>query len=169
MFIKVISSCWIIPFIGMFWLSVSLKITLVLKSLLSDNVTPAFFFFHSVWVKYLYPFLYFYFLIYFIDYAITDVPFSPLYSPPPWTPLSPTFPLFSLCPWVVYIRSLASTFPILFLTSPCLSSTYHLCYFFSTFSPSLPTHSPADNPPCDLYFCDSVPVFVVCSVCFWIF
>ena len=31
-----------------------------------------------------------------------------------------------------------------------------------TFSPIL--SSPADNPPCDLYFCDSVPVPVVCLV-----
>ena len=32
------------------------------------------------------------------------------------------------------------------------------------FSPILPL--PADNPPCDLYFSDSVPVIVICLVCF---
>ena len=73
------------------------------------------------------------------------VPFSPF--PPPFIPLCPThpfppaFPYLGSCPWVIYISSLASTFPILFLTSPCLSSTYHLCYLFCVpFTPlSLPT------------------------------
>ena len=91
---------------------------------------------------------------------------------PPFTPLHPahhlptTLPHFSSCPWVVHISSLASTFPILFLTSPCLFSTYHLYYLF--FVPFLhpPTHSPTDNLPCDLHFCGSVPVLVVCLVCF---
>ena len=68
------------------------------------------------------------FLIYFIDYAVTVVPFiSPLYSPQPCTPLPPAFPPLSSCPWVVHVSSLASPFPILFLTSPCLFCTYHLC------------------------------------------
>ena len=107
------------------------------------------------------------FLIYFIDYAITVVPFSPLHSPPPCTPSSTHIPPYSSCPWVIHISSLASTFPILFLSSPCLSSTYHLCYLFSVpFSPLCFSHSPVDNPPCDLHFCGSVPVLVVCLVCF---
>ena len=33
----------------------------------------------------------------------------------------------------------------------------------STFSPNV---LPTDNPPCDLHFCGSVPVLVVCLVCF---
>ena len=52
---------------------------------------------------------------------------SPLHSLQPTTPLHPTL---SSCPWVVHISSLASTFPILFLTSPCLFCTYHLYYLF---------------------------------------
>ena len=40
--------------------------------------------------------------------------------------LPPTFPPYSLCPWVILISSLASTFPTLFLSSPCLFSTYLL-------------------------------------------
>ena len=50
----------------------------------------------------------------------------------------------SSCLRVIHISSLASTFPILFLTSPCLFSTYHLCYLFPvpffplSTSPSLP-------------------------------
>ena len=87
------------------------------------------------------------------------VPFSPLYSPPPCTPPPippPTFPPFSSCPWVIHISSLASTFPIPFLTSPCLFSNYRLCYLFSIpFLPLSPSHSPDDNLPCDLHFRDS--------------
>ena len=82
-----------------------------------------------------------FFKIDFIDYAVTVVPFfSPLYSPLPctslppasphlsscpWvvhtcTPLPPASPHLSSCSWVVHISSLASPFPILFLTSHCL-------------------------------------------------
>ena len=92
----------------------------------------------------------------------------PLFTPlHPIHPLPPTFPPYSSCPQVIHISSLASTFPILFLPSPCLSSTYHLCYLFSVpFPPLPPSHSPVDNPPCEIYFCGSVPVLFVCLVCF---
>ena len=106
------------------------------------------------------------FLIYFIDYAITVAPFSHLYSLMPCTP-PPTRipPSLSSCPWVVHINSLASTFPILYLTYPCLFSICNLCYLFPVPFPPF-SHFPTDNPPCDLHFCDSVPVLVVCLVCF---
>ena len=105
--------------------------------------------------------------IYFIVYAITVVPFPPFTPLHPAHPLPPTFPRCSSCPWVIHISSLASTFPILFLPSPSLFSTYHLCYLFSVpFPPFSPSHSPIDNPPCDLHFCGPVPVLVVCLVCF---
>ena len=39
------------------------------------------------------------------------------------------------CPWVVHIISLTSPFPILFLTSPCLFSTYQLCFLFPVLFP----------------------------------
>ena len=91
-------------------------------------------------------------------------PFTPLC---PAHPLPPTFPPYSPCPWVIHISSLASTFPILFLPSPSLFSTYHLCYLISVRFPPLSTsHSPVDNPPCELHFCGSIPVVVVCLVCF---
>ena len=60
----------------------------------------------------------------------------------PAHPLPPAFPLFSSCPWVVHISSLASTFPLLFLPSPCLFSTYHLCYLFSVPFPLSPPPTP---------------------------
>ena len=54
-------------------------------------------------------------------------------------------PHHSSCPWAVHISSLASTFPILFLPSPCLFFTYHLCYLFSVpFPPLSPSHK---HPP----------------------
>ena len=109
----------------------------------------------------------FIFLIYFIDYAITVVPFPPSLPSTLHTPSHPVRPRFSSCPWVINMSSLASTFPILFLISPCLFSTYHSCYLFSVpFPPLSPSHSPADNPPYDLHFSDSVPVLIVCLVCF---
>ena len=92
----------------------------------------------------------------FIDYAITVVPFPPLHS----TPSCPSPPShirpYSSCPWVILISSLASTFPTLFLPSPCLFSTYHLCYLFSVPFPSLPLPIPYWQPSMwspSLWFC----------------
>ena len=68
--------------------------------------------------------------------------FSPLYCPsglylPPSSILA--LPL-SSCPWVVHRSSLASLFPILFLTSPYLFCTYQLCFLFPIpFSPFPPS------------------------------
>ena len=76
-------------------------------------------------------------------------------------------PCLSSCPWVVHISSLASPFPILFLTFPCLFCTYQLCFLFPVpFPPFFPFPLPADNPPNGLHTYDSVPVLVVCWVCF---
>ena len=90
------------------------------------------------------------FLNMFIDYAITVVPFpAPLTPLHPVHPLPPTFSPYSSCPWVIHVSSLASTFPILFLPSPCLFSAYQLCYLFCVpFPPLSPSQSPVDNPPC---------------------
>ena len=74
------------------------------------------------------------------------MPLQLSHSPPTFTtlhpahPLPPTFSPYSSCPWVILISSLPSTFPILVLSSPCLFSTYHLCYLFSVpFPPPPPT------------------------------
>ena len=105
------------------------------------------------------------FLIYLLIMLLQLSHFRPLTPLHPAHPLPPTFPPHSSCPWV--ISSLASTFPTLFLPYPCLFSTYHLCYlFFAPFPPLSPSHSPVDNPSCELHFCGSVPVLVVCLVCF---
>ena len=62
-------------------------------------------------------------------------PFTPSCTPPP-----SHIPPYSSSPWAIQISSLASTFPILFLTSPCLLCAYLLCFLFParTFFP----HSP---------------------------
>ena len=109
----------------------------------------------------------FIFKVYFIYYAIIVVPvfFSPLFSSALHTLSHQNSPhLLSSCPWVIHISSLASTFPTLFLTSPCLFSTYHLCYLFSA---PFPCPTPLlITPPCDLHFCGSISVLVVCLICF---
>ena len=109
-------------------------------------------------------FFFFYFLLIMLLQLSHFHPFTQLH---PAHLLPPTFSPCSSCPWVTHISSLASTFPILFLPSPCLISTYHLSYLFSVpFPPLSPSHFPVDNPPCELHSCDSVPVLVVCLVCF---
>ena len=91
--------------------------------------------------------------------------FSPLCLPP-FTPSLQHFPLSSR-PWVIHRSSLASPFPVLFLTFPCLFCAYQLCFLFPVPLPSISSYPlPTSNPPCDLHFCDSVPVLVACLVCF---
>ena len=86
----------------------------------------------------------------------------------PVPPAPPSFPHLRSCSWVIHISSLASPFPLLFLISPCLLCTYHLCFLFPVPFPPffLLLLLPTANSPCDLHFCDSVPVLVVCLVCF---
>ena len=93
--------------------------------------------------------------------------FSPFTTLHPVTPFPPAIPLLSSCPWVLYISSLVFPVPIIFLTSPCLFCIYQLCFLFLVpFSPFSPLLIPTDNSPCDLHFCDFIPVLVVCLVCF---
>ena len=93
--------------------------------------------------------------------------FFPL-SPLPGTSIPSSHPLLlSSCPWEIHVSSLASPFPILFLTFPCLFCTYQLCFLFPVpFSPFSSFLLLTDNPPYDLHFYDSVPDLVVCLVCF---
>ena len=107
--------------------------------------------------------LYFFFLKY-IDYAITVVPifspFAPLHPVPPFPPAIP--PLRAMYMGHAYkFFSFSISYTILNLF--CLSCTYQLCFLFPIpFLPFSLLPLPADNPPCDLHFCDSVPVLVVC-------
>ena len=73
--------------------------------------------------------------IYFIDYAITVIPFLPLYFLLPCIP-SPT----GIPPHPLVQVHLASTFPILFLTSPI----YFVTIIYATYSLYLFPHSTPD-------------------------
>ena len=86
----------------------------------------------------------------------------------PFIPTCPALPshqhstLLTSCPWVVHISSLAPPFPILFLAS----LVYFVPTIYASYSQYIyPLSAPAVNPPCDLHFCDSVPVLAVCLVC----
>ena len=109
--------------------------------------------------------------MYFIDYTIIVVPFFLPFITLCLVPhLPPSFPHLSSCPWVIHTSSLASPFPILFLTSIYCVPTIYASYSCS-FSAILPLLLLSENPPCDLYFCESVAVLVVCLAhfCFWVF
>ena len=92
--------------------------------------------------------------------------FPPLYSPLPCTPQPTRIPhpqcmcMGHTC--VIWLLP----FPMLFLTSPCLLYQPFMLLTPCTFFPILPLPLHVDNPPCDLHFCDSVPVLVVSLICF---
>ena len=76
--------------------------------------------------------------------------------------LPPTFPPYSLCPWVILISSLASTFPILFLPSTCLFlPTIYATYFLYRF--------PLSSPPTPLLITLYVISISVILFLFWLF
>ena len=95
------------------------------------------------------------FLICFIDYAITVVPIFPLCPPPPSPPIpSSNHPLCS-CPWAVHISYLASSFPTLLLTSPCLFCTYQ----FVLLNPC--TFSPMSSSPSELITLQMISISMI--------
>ena len=101
------------------------------------------------------------FMIYLLIMLLQLSHFRPFTQFHPAHPLPPTFPPYRSCPWVILISSLASTFPTLFLPSPCLFSTYHLCYLFSVPFPPSPLPFPYWQPSMwspSLWFCS-------CSSC----
>ena len=103
----------------------------------------------------------FYWLCYYSCPRFPTLPPSAWYRPS----LQHSAPL-SSCPWITRISSLASPFPILFLTSPCLFCVYQLCFLIpAPFPPVLPVCLQVGNLPNDLYVYDSVPGLVVCLVC----
>ena len=107
----------------------------------------------------------FIFLIYFIDYAITVVPIFPFFTSTQYPHSLRQSPL-SSCPWVMYISSLTTPLPILFLTSPYFVPT-NLCFLIpAPFPPFSLSPLPTDNPPNGLQIYDFVPVLLVYLVCY---
>ena len=93
--------------------------------------------------------------------------FFPLCSPPPGTPLlsSNHTPQFMSMDRAYKFFGFSISHTILNIR--CLFWTYHLCFLFPVpFPPFSLLHLPTDNPPCDLYFCESVSVLLVCLVYF---
>ena len=91
------------------------------------------------------PFLSFFFFFKNIFYWLCyySCPIFPPHSPPSWTPPPTHIPLFSSCPCVIHISSLATTFPILFLPPP--PSIFYLpsmLLILCTFSPLLSPPTP---------------------------
>ena len=110
------------------------------------------------------------FKLYFIIMLLQFSQYFPVYPPSALHPPTLQHPPLNSCPWVVLISSLNSLFPVPFLTSPRLFYAYQLCFFFPVpFPPILPLPLPTENPPCDFYFSDSVPVLVVGLVFVFIF
>ena len=97
--------------------------------------------------------------------------FSPLYPPLPCTILPTSTPL-------PYFMSMGHTYkffgfsishtilnlPQSILYLPCMLLNH--CTFPLILPPLSPSQPPTDNPPCDLHFCASVPVLVICLVFF---
>ena len=83
-------------------------------------------------------------------------------------PLPSSIPPLVSCPWVMHgFLGFSISYTILNLPLSIFCLPFMLP-ILCTFSPSLPI--PADNPPCDLHFCDSsVPVLVFCLVRFCFF
>ena len=74
-------------------------------------------------------------------------------------------PLPSSIPPLVHVHgscmgSLASPFPILFLTSPCLFSTYQLYFLITVPFPPFSFPVPADNSADDIGIYDTVPILL---------
>ena len=93
--------------------------------------------------------------------------FFPLCLPPPDTPIFSSNPHLSSCPWVMHVSSL----PLYYLYCSLHPPVYFVFTNLSFLIPAPFPHSPAsplstDNPPNVLHICDSVPVLLVCSVCY---
>ena len=95
--------------------------------------------------------------------------FPPLFPCALHTHLPPAFPhLSSLTSMGCTCKSFGFSISYTILNLP-LSIFYLPFYAFSSLCPFPILPLPADNLPCDLHFCDSVLVLVVCLVFFFLF
>ena len=108
-----------------------------------------------------------FFKVYFLDYTITLVPFFlpfiPLY-PSPLPPLYP--PQFMFMGHTYKFFGYSVSYTILNLPMFILYLPFMLL-IPCNFHPFSPLPLPIDYPPCDLHFYGSVPILVVCLVCFF--
>ena len=109
-----------------------------------------------------------FFIYIFIDYAITVVQFFPLCIPPPSILHSlRQSPHPCSCPWVMCVSSLATPFPILYITCPWLFCNYLFVLLNPLTSSPIPPHPLlSGNHQNSLHVRDSVSVLLVCLVCF---
>ena len=92
----------------------------------------------------------------------------PLCPTPPGTPLpssNPPPPQFTSMGRAYKFFGLTISYTFLNIPLSVLYLPIHTSYSLHLFPHSPSSPFPADNPPCDLHFCDSVPVLVVCLVC----
>ena len=107
--------------------------------------------------------------LYFIDYAITVVPFIFSLLPPPsdlqppavWHPSPSPYFMSTGHTYNFFDFSVSYTILNLFPSILCLPI---MLLILSISSPILPIPLPTDNPPCDLHLSGCVPVLVVCLV-----
>ena len=111
-------------------------------------------FFLQIVVRFTYPFFRYILLI-----MLLQLPhfFLSLHPAPP---IPPSFPHLGSCPWVIHISYLASTFPILFLTSSIyfVPTNYASYYLFP--------HSPHSSSPLIILHVISISVILFL---FWLF
>ena len=92
--------------------------------------------------------------------------FSPLYSPHPAPPTHQNSPtLFHVIGYTSKFFGFSISLTILNLPMSILYLSFMLL-IPCTFSPIFPLPFPADNLPCDLHFCDSVPILAIHLFCF---
>ena len=96
---------------------------------------------------------------------------SPLYPPLPCTSLPAAFSPRLVHVHGSYIKVLWLLHFLYYFNLPLSFCTYQLCFLFPVpFPPFFPFPLLTVNPPCNLHFCDSVPVLGVCSgVCLFFF
>ena len=95
----------------------------------------------------------------------------------PFIPLCPATPLPSAFPPTPQFNSIGCKykffgFSISYTILNLPLSLFYLPFMLlilCIFPPLFPSHSPTVNRPCDLHFCDSVPVLIVCLVCLGFF
>ena len=116
-------------------------------------------------------YLYIFYLLCYYS-SLFFLSFSPLCLAPHLPPAFP--PQLSSCQWVIHTSSLASPFPMLFLTFPSILFPPIMLLNLCTIFPFSSYPLSADNPPNEnLHIYDSVPVLIVCLgvflVCFFRF